>query len=273
MDVECRQLVDFVEEVEEQLRSDRYRGFMNRAWPWFLAALIAVVIGWLGAWGYNTWRERNIGRASIAYDKAVNALVQGDQTGAYTTFDQVGKTGPAGYRTLALMQQGGMRLVAGKTAEAIGFYDAAAKVAPNLVLGDLARLRAAQILLDTAPYAQLETRLKALMGDKRPFDLDARETLAMAKLLAGRTTEARGDLNALMLTLGVTQTMRERAQAAIGLIDSGQSGVVAQVAKAAALLPPPPPATVSGVGAQSQDPSASQGAPDNGQDGPPGNAQ
>ena len=269
-------MVDFVEEVEEQLRSDRYRSFAMRAWPWFLAALIAVVVGWLGAWGYNTWRDRNIGRASIAYDKAITALVQGDQTGAYTTFDQIGKSGPAGYRTLALLQQAGMRLAAGKTAEAVAFYDAGAKAAPNAVLGDLARLRAAQALLDTAPYAQLETRLKALMGDRRPFDLDAREALAMAKLLAGKTTEARGDLNALTLTLGVTQNMRARVQAAIGLIDSGQAGVVAQVAKAAALLPPSPPPNVAAMGAGGappRDSTAGQGAPDNGQDGPAGNAQ
>ena len=269
-------MVDFVEEVEERLRSDRYRGFAMRAWPWFLAALVAVVVGWLGAWGYNTWRDRNIGRASVTYDKAITALVQGDQTGAYTAFDGIGKSGPAGYRTLALLQQGGMRLTVGKTAEAVTFYDAAAKAAPNAVLGDLARLRAAQALLDTAPYAQLETRLKALMGDRRPFDLDAREALAMAKLMAGRTAEARGDLNALTLTLGVTQNMRARAQAAIGLIDSGQAGVVAQVARAAALLPPPPPSNVAVAGAdgaQPRDSSAGQAAPDNGQDGPSGNPQ
>ena len=50
-DPESHHVVDFVEEVEEQLRSDRYRSFAQRAWPWFVAALVAVVIGWLAAWG------------------------------------------------------------------------------------------------------------------------------------------------------------------------------------------------------------------------------
>jgi hypothetical protein len=264
-------VVDFVEEVEEQLRSERYRGFARRAWPWFLAALIAVVVGWLAAWGYNSWRDRNIGRASIEYDKAVSALVQGDQTGAYTTFDQIGKTGPAGYRTLALMQQAGTRLTAGKNAEAVAFYDSAAKVAPNAILGDLARLRAAQVLLDGAPYSQVAPRLEALMGDRKPFDLEAREALAMAKLMAGKTTEARGDFNALTITLGVTQSMRARAQAAIALIDAGQSAVLAQVAKTAALLPPLVPQN-AGEGAASGDNQA-QGGPDDSQNGASGNAQ
>jgi hypothetical protein len=264
-------VVDFVEEVEEQLRSDRYRGFARRAWPWFLAALVAVVVGWLAAWGYNTWRDRNIGRASIAYDKAITTFAQGDQTGAYTALDAIGKSGPAGYRTLALLQQANMRLQAGKAADAVALYDSAANAAPNAILGDLARLRAAQALLDSAPYPQLETRLKALVGDRKPFDLEAREALAMAKLEAGQLAAAKSDFSALTLTLGVTQSMRARAEAAIGLIDSGQAAVVAQVAKAAATLPPPPPQSVTGAAPQNGSPP--QGAPDNNADGGAGNTQ
>ena len=258
-------MVDFVEEVEERLRSDRYRNFAMRAWPWFLAALLAVVIGWLAAWGYNAWRDRNIGRASIAYDKATVALTQGDLTGAYTAFQGTAASGPAGYRTLALLQQGNIRLVAGKTADAVALYDLAAKAAPNQVLGDFSRLRAAEALLDSAPYPQLETRLSALIGDKKPFDLEAKESLAMAKLLAGQTAAAKNDYTALSLTLGVTQTMRARAQAAIALIDSGQASAIASAAKVAATLPPLPPQSVpgdAGAGPPPQDGSPQQGAAD-----------
>ena len=239
-------MVDFVEEVEEQLRSDRYRNLARRAWPWFLAALVAVVVGWLIAWGYNAWRDRNIGHASIAYDKAITDLAQGDQTGAYSALEGIGKSGPSGYRTLALLEQGNMRLAAGKTAEAVTLFDQAAKSAPNAILGDFSRLRAAQALLDTAPYDQLAPRLQALIGDKKPFGLQAREVLAMAKLAAGRTAAAKADFSALSITLGVTQSMRSRAEAAIGLIDSGQAGAVLQVAKTAATLPPLPPQNVMG---------------------------
>ena len=240
-------MVDFVEEVEEQLRSDRYRSLARRAWPWFLAALVAVVVGWLVAWGYNAWRDRNIGHASVAYDKAISDLAQGDQTGAYTALDGIGKSGPAGYRTLALLEQGNLRLSAGKNTEAVAIFDQAANSAPNAILADFARLRAAQALLDAAPYAQLAPRLQALIGDKKPFGLQARELLAMAKLEAGQTAAAKADFSALSITLGVTQSMRSRAEAAIGLIDSGQAGAVLQVAKAAATLPPLPPQNAMGA--------------------------
>ena len=229
---------DFVEEVEGQLRAERYASLAARIWPWFAIALIATVVGWLGVWAYQTWQDRDIGRASVIYDKAVGALASGDQTGAYNDLGPLAANGPAGYRALALMTQADMRLGAGKTDEAASLYDRAAKAAPNPILHDLASLRAAQSLMDTAPYAQVQLRLAPLIGAHKPFDLEAREALALAKLQAGKAQEARGDLNAISLTLGVSASMRSRAQAIIALIDSGQAGLLGQVVKAAATLPP-----------------------------------
>ena len=256
--LESRPLVDFVEEVEERLRAERYGSLARRYLPWFVAALVAAIVGWLGVWGYNAWRDRNIGQASIAYDKGLTALSTGDLTGAFSAFQPIGKSGPPGYRTLALLQESNLRLGAGNAAEAAALYDSAAKAADNPILRDLAALRAAQTLMDTAPYAQIETRLKPLIAEGRPFTLQAREALAMAKLQAGKIQEARGDFNALGLTLGVSQEMRARTQGAIALIDSGQAGVVAQVVKAGATLPPSPGLNIPAApGVQAQPPSAS----------------
>ena len=231
-------MVDFVEEVEEQLRAERYAKLAQRFLPWFAAALIAVVVGWLGVWGYDTWRDRNIGAASIAYDKALTALASGDQAAAFEGFAAIGKSGPAAYKTLALMQEANIRLAANQPREAAGFFDQAAKAAPNAILKDLASLRAAQTLMDTAPFGELQGRLKPLIGEAKPYSLEAREMLAMAELQNGMTSQARNEFSALGLTLGVTPGMRARAQAAIALIDSGQAAVVGQVVKAAATLPP-----------------------------------
>ena len=128
--------------------------------------------------------------------------------------------------------------------------------------------------MDTAPYPQVETRLKALIGEKHPFTLNAREMLAMAKLQAGKTQEARGDFNALSLTLGVTPGMRGRAQGAIALIDSGQAGLVGQVVRTAATLPPS--AGAMSLGPAEAPPDGAPPAPDSAQppaQDAPGNAQ
>ncbi len=96
----------------------------------------------------------------------------------------------------------------------------------------------------------------------------------MAKLAAGKTAEARGDFNALTITLGVTQSMRTRAQTAIALIDAGEVPAALAAAKAAATMPPPKPGTfgASGPTAQTPDSSSSPGAQapqDQGQSGTP----
>jgi hypothetical protein len=255
-------VVDFIEEVEEQLRSDRYRSIAIKAAPWFAALLGGIVAVWLAVWGFNVWRDRNIAAASVTYDKALTELAQGDQTGAYNDFGPIAASGPAGYKTLALMQQGNIRLSAGKNGDAAGLFDRAAAAAPDPMLGDLARLRAVLALMDSTPFAQLQTRLAVLIGDKKPFDLQAREALAMAKLAAGKTSEARGDFNALAITLGVSQAMRARAQAAIALIDAGEVNAALAAAKAAATMPPPKPGTYGGSAqtAPGPDTSSSQGA-------------
>jgi hypothetical protein len=208
----------------------------------------------------------------VVYDKATTELTQGDQTGAYTDLEPLAKSGPAGYRTLALMQQGNIRLADDKAKEAAALFDQAAKAAPDPILHDLASLRAALAIMDTAPYSELKTRLTALIGDKKPFDLQAREALAMAKLAAGKTAEARGDFNALTLSLGVSKSMEARARTAIALIDSGQAGAAVAAAKAAATLPPPKPGSL-GQPSPLSGAAPSQGAPAPREQGQPGSAQ
>lgn len=259
-------MVDFVEEVEERLRAERYANFANKWLPLIIAAIVAIVIGWLGVWGWRTWQDRNIGRASVAYDSAMNELASGDSTGAFTALDPIAKSGPAGYRSLALMGQADIRLMADKDSEAAALFDQAAKVAPNAIIRDLARLRAAQSVMDTAPYAQVQTRLQPLIGERKPFDLLAREALAMAKIKAGKLQEARGDLNALSLTLGVSASMRQRAQAAIQLIDSGQAANIGAIIQQAATMTPSaaniPPELLGGAAPNAGGAGDSGGAPD-----------
>ena len=238
-------MVDLFEEVEEQLRSDRYRELARRIAPWATAIFALVLVGYLGVWGFKAYQDRNLATAALAYQKGLDALTKSDQAGALREFQVASQAGTTGYKTLALMQEGGLRAGAGKPAEAAALFDQAAKTAPNPVLADLASLRAAMVLLDTAPYADMQRRLTPLADGKRPYSLYAREALATAKLLAGRTADARRDFSVLTLALGAPEDMRQRCQIAVTLIDSGQAAVAVATVKAAATLPPPAPTTLA----------------------------
>lgn len=240
-------MVDVFEEVEEQIRSERYRALAIKALPWVLGAAAAILIGTLAYWGWDTYTRSKADRASETFMAALMAGAQGDQAGAYAKLDEVAKSGARGYKGLALMAQGGMRMDAGKTDEAVKLWDEAAKASTDPVLGDLARLKSALALLDTAPYKDIEGRLTPLMEDKRPYRLQAREALAFAKIMAGKPAEAKADFTYLSQVLGSSDGMRRRAQAAITLIDSGSAAAIPAAAKAAALLPPPAPQMPEGL--------------------------
>ena len=70
----------------------------------------------------------------------------------------------------------------------------------------------------------------------------AKEALAFAKLQAGDVAGARGDFVVLANSLDNTsEEVRQRAQAAMQLIDSGTAKDLAAAVKAAASLPATPP--------------------------------
>jgi hypothetical protein len=237
-------LVDLFDEVDEELRSDRALTVLRRIAPWVTAVLGILLAFFLGYWGYASWQDRNLAAGALGYQKGVDAVSTGDLPGAMAGFEAAKKSGAPGYKALALMQEGNLRLEAGKPDEAAKLYDQAAAAAPNQVLGDLAGLKAAQALLDTAPLPQLQTRLTPLMDGKRPYAVFAREALAMAKLMAGKTADARKDFTVIQLSLTAPEDMRQRAQLAVALIDSGEAATAVAAVKVAATMPPPPPTMV-----------------------------
>ena len=233
-------MTDLFEEVEEQLRSDRYKQLAMKALPWVLGIAAAALVAVLGYWGYDTWRNKHEDNASDQYVQALEAYGQGDRAKAKTLWTEVSKSQAAAYKALSLMHLAAAELEAKKTTEAVKLLDEAAKAAPDPLIGDAARLKSALALLDTAPRTELEGRLKPLLEEGRPYRVQAREALAFAKLRAGDTAGARGDFVLISQSLDAGQNAQNRAQAAIALIDSGSAKAVGGVVATALALTPQP---------------------------------
>jgi len=245
LQAERSRVTDIFEEVEEQLRSENVQQLLRKIWPWALGVAVAALLIALGVWGFDTLRKREAARTSEAYAAALDTFRKGDVDKAYVAFGQAAKTSSKGYEALALMQQGGIRLQQGKTEEAVALFDKAASAAPGPIIGDMARLKSALALLDTAPYPAIEERLKTLTDAKRPYHVVAREALAMAKVRAGRLQEARSDFQVLQVTPDAPEAVRQRAQIAVNAIDSGAAQQVPAAVAAALKAPPPPPSLSS----------------------------
>ncbi|MDB5449394.1 MAG: hypothetical protein JWQ52_522 [Phenylobacterium sp.] len=232
-------MADLFEEVEEQLRSDRYRTLVLKALPWLLAVLAAALIAALAYWGWDKYREQAANKASEQYSAAFEAFGQGRDAQAVQLWGEVAKSPAKGYKSLALMQLGGIKIRDNKPADAVKLFDQAAAAAPDDIIGDAARLKSAFALLDTAPYKDVEARLTPLMKDGHPYRVQAREALAFAKLMAANPAGARSDFVIIAGMLDAPEGARARAAAAKDLIDSGSAKAVPAAAKAAAALPPP----------------------------------
>jgi hypothetical protein len=253
-------VVDIFEEVDEQLRSDRLAVLARRYLPWIGGILALALAIALAVWGYSSYQARNTEAASEAYAAGLDQLGQGQFDAAYAKFGEAAARHTAAYQALALMQQAGVRMDQKRAPEAVALFDKAAKATTNPVIADSARLKSAFALLDTAPYDQVEARLKPLTDSNRPFHALAREALGMAKLAAGRPNDALGDFQVLTLMTDAPQDVRQRAEAAITLIKAGTASGLPAIVKAARLLPPPPPQPAAPQAGAAPDQSTPAGA-------------
>jgi hypothetical protein len=230
-------LADIFEEVEGQLRSDRYRTLALKALPWVAGALVLALVIALAIWGYTSHRKSVDAKASEAYAAGVEALQAGDLVKADAQFKTAADAGSEGYRALGLIQQAGLKLRENKTTEAVALFDQAAEASESPLMADTARMQAVYVLMDTGNRVEIEGRLKPLLEEGRPFRMQAREALALSRLAAGDTKSARGDFVVLTQGLETPENIRSRAEAAVALIDSGMAANLPAVLKAAKAIP------------------------------------
>lgn len=244
-------MVDVFEQVEEELRSDRYKRLARTWLPVVGGVLLVTLIGALLWWGWQNWETSRAAKASLAYDRGLESLQANNTVGADTAFALAAKEGNGAYKTMALMQRAGIALQANKVTEAVALFDEAAKASRDPLLSDPAVYKAALLLMDTAPLADIEARLEPISKDGRPLRDFALEALAMARLQHGQVAPAREALVLLKNGLDTPEIISQRADVAIAAIDSGAAtptpgaagrpagaSTLAAILRAQAALPP-----------------------------------
>jgi len=235
-------VVDVFEQVEEDLRSDRYSRMARRWLPvvgGVLAVALAVALAW---WGWDTWQTSQANKASVAYDRGMEALQANNLTGADTAFAEAVKAGNGAYKALALSQQAGLALQRNNKDEAVRLLDQAAKASRDPLLSDQAALKAVFLLMegriDAAKFADIQKRVEPLTKEGRPLRAFAQEALALAQLQMGQIQPARAAFVQLQLGQDVPDQVRQRAQAAIDTIDTGIAPALPQIVTAMDAIPP-----------------------------------
>lgn len=215
---------DIFREVDEEVRRERLEQLWKQYGNYITAALI-LVLACIGAWrGYVYWQERKAAEAGAAYEAATVLADEGKHPEAQAAFAKLASEGTPGYRTLARFREAA-QLGLSDAKAAVTAYDAlAANASLGTPLQDLAAVRAGFLLVDTAPYQELRTRLEPLTAADRPFRHSARELLAFGAWRAGDNAAARQWIDTVVADPETPSTIRSRVDVLAALIPAEAKG-------------------------------------------------
>jgi len=215
---------DIFREVDEEVRRERLEQLWKR-YGNYIIALALVVLAGVGGWrGYIYWQERKAAEAGAAYEAASVLADEGKHQEAEQAFAKLATDGTAGYRALARFREAAQLGLSDPKA-AVAAYDALASDASlGRSMQDLATVRAALLLVDTAPYQELRGRLEPLTASDRPFRHSARELLAFSAWRSGDSAAARQWIDAVLTDPSAPSSIRNRIDVLAALIPSEGKG-------------------------------------------------
>ena len=202
----------FIREIDEDLRRERLMKLWERYGGYAVGAALLVVLATAGWRGWEWYQLREGIKAGSRFEAALALAEAGKRAEAEQEFTALGKDANKGYRVLSrlrLAAEAGAR----DSATGVAAYDAIiADTSVDTAMRDVARLRAAFLLLDIAGVPEIASRLEPLLSATSPYRFSARETLALARYKAGEREAARTLFTDLAVDPGTPPALRKRAE-------------------------------------------------------------
>ena len=209
---------ELFDEVDEEVRRDQ----LKKLWDQYSIYIIAgalLIIAAVGGWrGYQYLEAKKAAEAGAAFDAALDLSEQNKHAEAEAAFDKLATTAPGGYRMLARLRAAGEVATRDPKAGARMYDDIAGDRSIGAEQQDLAKIRAAGLLLDTESYPNMLQRLEAATKPEATFRHTARELLALSAWRANDTTAARQWLDMIAGDGETPSAMRARAEALQALL-------------------------------------------------------
>jgi hypothetical protein len=211
-------VVDIFQEVDEEVRREQLKQLWERYGIFAIAGAVGIVLAVAGWRGYEWWVERQAARFGDAYVAAAALSEQGQHAEAEAAFSHLATAGTSGYRVLARLSDAA-ELAATDPKAAVAAYDTvAADSSVGQPVRDLAAIRAAMLLVDTAPLSEMSARLELLAGPNATFRHTARELLALAAWRAGDMPAARRWIDMIMSDGETPTSERTRVEVLMALM-------------------------------------------------------
>jgi len=216
-------VTDVFEEIEEEVRRDRYAEWARKYGPWALGAVAALALGFAGYRLYEGYQRGQSQDRSAEFAAALKLIEEGKQDEAAAAFETLSKDGPPAFRLLSTMQRAGILAERGDLAAALEAFDAAAAAARDPIVRDTARLRAAYLVAETQDFAAVRARLEPIIAEGGAVSFLARELLGAEAWEAGERDLARDTFQALSDAFNAPESVRQRAQIALAVIGPAEA--------------------------------------------------
>jgi len=209
---------ELFDEVDEEVRREQ----LKKLWDQYSIYIVAgalLIIAAVGGWrGYQYLEAQKAAEAGAAFDKAVELSEQNKHAEAEAAFTALAAKAPSGYRMLARLRAAAEVASRDPQAAAKLYDDISADRSVGAPEQDLARVRAARLLLETAGYPSMLQRLEAATAPGATYRHTARELLALSAWRANDTAAARKWLDLIANDGETPASMRSRAEALQGLL-------------------------------------------------------
>ncbi len=178
-------MADIFDEVNEDFRAERARA-LGKRYGFIAAGVFVLVLAGVGGWQGWVWQQSRLAAAQAGpYLAASGVLAPGATPGQATdpeAFAKIAAAGPAGYRTLAQLQEAALRWNAGDTAAALALWNQVSINGEDVLLRDMASLLWAQHSVDVGDLAAIAARTAKLETATNPWRPLAQEVDALAAL-------------------------------------------------------------------------------------------
>ncbi|WEX76574.1 tetratricopeptide repeat protein [Sinorhizobium numidicum] len=182
----------FIREVNEELRSDQMRAIWMRFGGLIVALAALIVLGTVGKVGYDYWQESSSSQSGDAFLAALDLAKGNKSDEALAALTKLEQEGYGSYPVLARLRAATLQAQKGETDAAIAAFSEVGKDSRiPVALRDVARLRAAYLLVDAGSYEQVSSEVEQLAVPQNPMRHSAREALGLAAYKAGDYTKAK----------------------------------------------------------------------------------
>ena len=209
---------ELFDEVDEEVRREQLKKLWDRYSIYIIAAALLIIAA-VGGWrAYQYLEAKKAAEAGAAFDAAVELSEQNKHAEAEAAFNKLATSAPSGYRMLAKLRAAAEVAARDPQAGARMYDDIAADRTVGAEQQELARIRAAGLLLDTSSYPSMLQRLEVATKPDATFRHTARELLALSAWRANDTAAARQWLDMIANDAETPSATRSRAEALQALL-------------------------------------------------------